>query len=99
MGSKPMNFQAPPRNGRYWTFVFDADAGASARMDGELVGVISVADLRQLLRLAPGARDIDIEADEIIHRLREHTRFPEGEDSFPNENQLKAVVIDWLNGR
>ena len=94
-----MNFQAPPRNGRYWTFDFDADSGAAARVDGKTIGEISVADLRQLLKLKPGDRDIDIESDEIIHRLHEQTTFPEGEDSFPNEDQLKAVVVDWLNSR
>jgi hypothetical protein len=33
-----MNFQAPLRNGRQWTFYFDVDEGVSAEVDGQRVG-------------------------------------------------------------
>lgn len=92
-----MNYQPPVRNGRNWTFYFDVDRGVSAHVDGQEVGSISVADLMQLMKLEAGDRDIDLEANEILHRLRENTTFPEGEDTFPSEEGLEAAVVDWLN--
>jgi hypothetical protein len=92
-----MTFQPPVRNGRNWAFHFDVDVGVSAHVDGQVVGSISVADLRQLMTLRAGDRDIDLEANEILHRLQENTAFPEGEESFPSQDALEAAVTDWLN--
>ncbi|MEO5624864.1 MAG: hypothetical protein ABIQ70_02505, partial [Dokdonella sp.] len=69
MPKNRLEFKPGLIDGRDWSYYFDANDGAKVPVDGEIVGELSTAKLRQLLKIGDDSRDADLEADEVVRAL------------------------------